>query len=404
MDTDSSTKFISSLTKFLQSLCNGYVEFEDGVELIGHIYLSVDSARKSKKKIDYILNEKVCKVDNAVTFVSNSFHALPEGKSKPAKEDKRDDGNISDSNDAPRSTNAGTVPSRLSQGRQGHLAGQKRPGSPVRGPPSQRRAPTPPSQRRPGPASSKVPSGSPASRTVPSSPSSSSQDNIPSPAARKRSETSQPPSNQSDNPGADNDNDIPAINPTADFANFIGSLTGDNQSSKDNRSPPERKPFMGGDPDISFIKEEFVSEPSSCAQSGSGGQQSGGAGEDDGSGLYPVMLHQNTSVFPSTSSGYPPPSYGPGGASATATSQPSFPGASTSQSDLFNVPGSSQDGSDPSGGCQFLHVDCTPSGGVASLDKKANQEVKVGGISLNVVNDKGIDLQQTWLSLKICWG
>ena len=71
----------------------------------------------------------------------------------------------------------------------------------------------------------------------------------------------------------------------------------------------------------------------------------------DSSGLYPVMLHQNTSVFPSTSAGYPPGF--PGGASATATSQqPGFPGTSTSQSDLFNpVPGTSQDGADPSGGC-----------------------------------------------------
>ena len=33
MDSDSSSKFIGSLTKFLQSLCNGYVEFEDGVNL-----------------------------------------------------------------------------------------------------------------------------------------------------------------------------------------------------------------------------------------------------------------------------------------------------------------------------------------------------------------------------------
>ena len=76
----------------------------------------------------------------------------------------------------------------------------------------------------------------------------------------------------------------------------------------------------------------------------------------DSSGLYPVMLHQNTSVFPSTSAGYPPGFLG--GASATATSQQSgFPGTSTSQSDPFNpVPGTSQDGADPSGGCLLFHL------------------------------------------------
>ncbi|BFY98974.1 hypothetical protein BsWGS_02014 [Bradybaena similaris] len=80
MDFDSSSKFISSLAKFLQSLCNGYVEFNSGVEVIGHIYLSVDTG----KKIDYILNEKVCKTDeNSVTFISNSFHAQPAEKPKP---------------------------------------------------------------------------------------------------------------------------------------------------------------------------------------------------------------------------------------------------------------------------------------------------------------------------------
>ena len=295
MDPDSSTKFIGSLTKFLQSLCNGYVEFEDGVELIGHIYLSVDG--KSGKKIDYILNEKVCKSDNSVTFISNSFHALPEAKAKAASgkegDAKKDDGEVSDSGDSiPKSTNIGTIPSRASQSsksapsptqnRSGVQTGTKRPGSPLKGPtPPQRRAPTPPSQRRIQSSAAKGSAGSPASKTVPSSPSSSSQDNIPSPspARKNRIETSQPPSNQSDNAGADNESDslvppnIMSINPPPDFASFLGSLTSDNQTSaRDQRSPQrDTKP----DTDVTFIKEEFVSEPSSCAQAGSSGQHSG---------------------------------------------------------------------------------------------------------------------------------
>lgn len=348
MDPDSSSKFIGSLTKFLQSLCNGYVEFEDGVELIGHIYLSVDTGKKGKK-IDYILNEKVCKSDNSVTFISNSFHALPDKA-------KRDESEVSDIGDGPpRSTNTGTVPSRLQPARSapspnqrsGVQIGSKRPGSPLKGPQSsQSRAHSPPSQRRLPSSAGRPPSGSPVSKTVPSSPSSSSQDNIPSPSPGKkgRSETvtSEPPSNQSDNADIE---DIPSnvlsINPTPDFASFLGSLTSDNQST--HKSPRDTKP----DTDVTFIKEEFVSEPSSCAQAGSSGR-SGRTGEENGGGLYPVMLHQNTSVFPSTSAGYPPGFSS--NASSTATSQSAFPGSSTSQSDMFNpVPGTSQDGADPSG-------------------------------------------------------
>ena len=133
MDEDSSTKFIGSLTKFLQSLCNGYVEFQRGVELVGHIYLSIDTG----EKVDYILHEKVSKNDeNSVTFVSNSFHAQPldKGKDKTANKDAPsksgsasargsrgtssggdDDDDImivDNSGGAPGSTNSGTIPSR----------------------------------------------------------------------------------------------------------------------------------------------------------------------------------------------------------------------------------------------------------------------------------------------------
>ena len=132
MDEDSSSKFIGSLTKFLQSLCNGYVEFQRGVELVGHIYLSIDTG----EKVDYILHEKVSKNDeNSVTFVSNSFHAQPldkdKGKEKTASNkdapasrssarsskdtsgDEDDDIIIVDkSKGVLGSTNSGTIPSR----------------------------------------------------------------------------------------------------------------------------------------------------------------------------------------------------------------------------------------------------------------------------------------------------
>ena len=133
MDVDSSSKFIGSLTKFLQSLCNGYVEFQRGVELVGHIYLSIDTG----EKVDYVLHEKVSKNDeNSVTFVSNSFHAQPFDKDKdnldktsankntPTKSGARASAsqNISSDDDdivivdhtkgVPGSTNSGTIPPR----------------------------------------------------------------------------------------------------------------------------------------------------------------------------------------------------------------------------------------------------------------------------------------------------
>jgi hypothetical protein len=80
MDDDSCGKFIGSLTKYLQSLCHSYVEFDKGVELVGHIFLNVDNA---KGKIDYVLNESVCKNGaNVVKFTSNSYHAQPVDKNK----------------------------------------------------------------------------------------------------------------------------------------------------------------------------------------------------------------------------------------------------------------------------------------------------------------------------------
>lgn len=75
MNNESANKFIAALVKSLQTLCHGYVEFDDGIEIIGHLYLNIDSG----STFDYVVKEKVCKnQDNATVFVSKSFHA--EGK------------------------------------------------------------------------------------------------------------------------------------------------------------------------------------------------------------------------------------------------------------------------------------------------------------------------------------
>ena len=72
MDYDSTTKFITSLAKFLQSLCNGYVDFNNWVQINGHLILSVDSGETK----EFVVNEKLCKtLRDDVSFLSNSYHA-----------------------------------------------------------------------------------------------------------------------------------------------------------------------------------------------------------------------------------------------------------------------------------------------------------------------------------------
>ena len=69
MDSESSTKFINSLAKYLQSLCNGCVNFNDWVQVTGHLYICVDTG----KIVKYIVNEKLSKSLNTnITFTSRS--------------------------------------------------------------------------------------------------------------------------------------------------------------------------------------------------------------------------------------------------------------------------------------------------------------------------------------------
>lgn len=133
MDEDSCSKFIGSLTKYLQSLCHSYVEFETGVELVGHIYLNVDTA----KKIDYVLNESVCKNGaNVVKFTSNSYHAQPVEKQKskkitaetPTKSSESDPKKKADDDDV---IIVGSEASRIRGSRPGQRVGQ--PGQTQRG-------------------------------------------------------------------------------------------------------------------------------------------------------------------------------------------------------------------------------------------------------------------------------
>ena len=72
IDIDVANRFISSLSKSLQALCHGCMEFDSGIEIVGYINVNIDHG----SKVDYVLNEKVQKGhNNSMTFVSNSFLA-----------------------------------------------------------------------------------------------------------------------------------------------------------------------------------------------------------------------------------------------------------------------------------------------------------------------------------------
>ena len=75
MDVDTATRFITSLTKSLQAVIHGCLDFERDIELGGYVYLRVDNAQR----VDYVLSEKMQKSGvNSMTFLSNSFHAIPQ--------------------------------------------------------------------------------------------------------------------------------------------------------------------------------------------------------------------------------------------------------------------------------------------------------------------------------------
>ncbi|XP_059151174.1 zinc finger and BTB domain-containing protein 17-like isoform X10 [Physella acuta] len=75
MDVAVANRFITSLSKSLQALCHGCMDFDSGIEIIGYINVNIDSG----SKVDYVLNEKVLKsTTNSMTFVSNSFLAKKE--------------------------------------------------------------------------------------------------------------------------------------------------------------------------------------------------------------------------------------------------------------------------------------------------------------------------------------
>ncbi|CAG5133398.1 unnamed protein product [Candidula unifasciata] len=104
MNSESANKFISALVKALQTLCHGYVEFNDGIEIIGHIYLNIDSG----SSFDYVVKEKLCKnAENSTMFVSKSFQAVPPSDECLPRKDRDDEHSAFE--DASMSPTSGTL-------------------------------------------------------------------------------------------------------------------------------------------------------------------------------------------------------------------------------------------------------------------------------------------------------
>ena len=82
LDVAVANRFISSLSKSLQALCHGCMDFDSGIEIDGYINVNIDCG----SKVYYVLNEKVQKsANNSMTFVSNSFLAKKD-QTKPTRD------------------------------------------------------------------------------------------------------------------------------------------------------------------------------------------------------------------------------------------------------------------------------------------------------------------------------
>lgn len=83
LDMVAANRFISSLSKSLQALCHGCMEFDKGIEIGGYIYVSIDRG----SKVDYVLNEMVQKNDNnSMKFISNSYLSKKD-QQKPTRDE-----------------------------------------------------------------------------------------------------------------------------------------------------------------------------------------------------------------------------------------------------------------------------------------------------------------------------
>ena len=73
MDVEKSKRFITSLAKYLQTLCNDCVDFNDWVQVTGSLYVTIESGDIAQ----FVVNEELNKQDqNNFSVTSNSLQGL----------------------------------------------------------------------------------------------------------------------------------------------------------------------------------------------------------------------------------------------------------------------------------------------------------------------------------------
>ncbi|KAL8586387.1 hypothetical protein ACOMHN_023002 [Nucella lapillus] len=344
LEEESAAKFISALIKSVQTLCHGYLEFNNGIEIVGHINLNVDKG----SSLHYILEEKVCKnEENSTLFISNSFHAQnqkSDSKSKGKDSDallgtrSEEKNSSSDLDEAGKLSAISSISTALSKSHEKNRSGST---SSTKDPENLHSKPSSSTAKRKVSEDHTNDTRAAKSSRLSSSPSPVSHFLIHSP--HDPSGSSSPVDTKPSVRQLHADDSSGTVLPqtavvTSDGAGDLGvNLAGSVLERVDDHSNsdlPDRGEDSDGDLEVTFIKEEYVEgEPSACQFENSGGQQYGrgthqrasSSDMSDGS-MYPVPLHHSQSA----SSTFVPSAHDMGGAQHYGPSTSSQPQPGTS--------------------------------------------------------------------------
>ncbi|XP_076460630.1 uncharacterized protein LOC143293555 isoform X22 [Babylonia areolata] len=351
---EAASKFISALIKSVQTLCHGYLDFQTGIEIIGHINLSVDKG----SSLDYILKEKVCKnAENSTLFISNSFHAEPKseqevpGKQGQAGNQTVQNSEVADSGDSSKVSSAiSSISSNLTgiRDRRQHSSGAKDSDSSYSHYRAGKRKASSDQMNDVCPA--KVSSHHDSSRLSSDSP---YRPNSSSPVDSKLGlqglQTADGESSETMLPQTANVTDGSDIG-----VNLAGSVL-EPVESQSNTDLPERDEDSDGDLEVTFIKEEYVEGDRSACEFDSSGQQYLGPHDRNSEGMpdpsvFPVALHSGSAPSTYVPSGHDPGAVGqqyPGGVPSQPQPGPSgsrgLPWSSVGRSECKATPPQSAD-------------------------------------------------------------
>jgi hypothetical protein len=265
LDEEAAQKFIGALIKSVQTLCHGYLNFEDGVEIIGHINLSVDRG----SRLHYILEEKVCKnEENSTLFISNSFHAQKEkadGKSKgsvPSGNQAVQRHDSSDNENGTVSSAISSIANVLAASHERRADAKDSDTSHSKPSTAKRKASGDYSDVKPAKSSNLSSSPSPVSHFLSDSPRNRSGASSPVDSKTSRSQFGSGGRTGSDGEEGD--------------LNLAGSVL-ERVDDHSNSDLPEQGEESDGDLEVTFIKEEYVEgEQASCQFENAGGQYTRG--------------------------------------------------------------------------------------------------------------------------------